>query len=324
MAFRCLCILSWATALVLASAGTSEGMLSCPKIAPASHWRDVSRPQRIPPGGALYYSFRLPGGSRVHVVVADMKSGRWALRPVVASATEPLAQIATAEGAQAAVNGGYFNLSDGVSASYVLVNGTEAANPHQNKALVENPRLAPFLETIFNRSEIRVVQGGASKPAIEIANHNTPPTAKILYSLQAGPRLLPTLTDKNEAFVRQESSGKDVDSIGAGRPAARTAFGITNDGYAVLVAVAGTAQEQGSPGITLASLAELMRNLGCTEAINLDGGSSTTMYVRAEANNPASAAPPAAATPAALGLVVCGKNPETRVKSALVLVGTPH
>lgn len=45
-----------------------------------------------------------------------------------------------------------------------------------------------------------------------------------------------------------------------------------------------------------------MKGLGCTEAINLDGGASTTMFAGTT--------------------TVCGKKPETRVKSILLLEQT--
>ena len=38
-------------------------------------------------------------------------------------------------------------------------------------------------------------------------------------------------------------------------------------------------RKEGSTGVTLKELANIMKDLGCYEAINLDGGSSTVMYV---------------------------------------------
>ena len=55
----------------------------------------------------------------------------------------------------------------------------------------------------------------------------------------------------------------------------RTALGAAQDGKLVLVTVDG--QQSISAGMTLAQLAEVMLSEGCIEAINLDGGDSTTM-----------------------------------------------
>jgi len=83
----------------------------------------------------------------------------------------------------------------------------------------------------------------------------------------------------------------------------RTAVGITADGRLLWVAVDGR-QAPYSDGMSLAELADLMERLGARDAINLDGGGSTTMVVRgAVVNRPSDAA---------------GERP---VGNALVLVG---
>ena len=57
--------------------------------------------------------------------------------------------------------------------------------------------------------------------------------------------------------------------------APRTAVGITEKGEIVLYTIDGR-QSGYSYGLKLSSLAERMKELGCTDAINLDGGGSTT------------------------------------------------
>jgi hypothetical protein len=70
----------------------------------------------------------------------------------------------------------------------------------------------------------------------------------------------------------------------------RTALGWRADGWFVLVTVDGR-QPQRSVGMTIPELAALLRELGCVEAINLDGGGSTTMVVKNKiVNSPSDAA----------------------------------
>ncbi len=57
--------------------------------------------------------------------------------------------------------------------------------------------------------------------------------------------------------------------------AARTALGIRADGTVVLYTVDGASST--SAGVTLATLAQRMLELGCVSAVNLDGGGSTTL-----------------------------------------------
>jgi exopolysaccharide biosynthesis protein len=58
----------------------------------------------------------------------------------------------------------------------------------------------------------------------------------------------------------------------------RTAVGIRPDGTILLFTVDGRIKE--SAGMNLDELTKTLLWLGCTEAINLDGGGSTTLYVR--------------------------------------------
>ena len=70
----------------------------------------------------------------------------------------------------------------------------------------------------------------------------------------------------------------------------RTAAGVRKDGRLALVTVDGR-QPALSVGMTIAELSALMLELGCDEAINLDGGGSTTMVVNAKVvNSPSDAA----------------------------------
>jgi hypothetical protein len=59
---------------------------------------------------------------------------------------------------------------------------------------------------------------------------------------------------------------------------ARSAIGHTADGKVVLLAVEGN-NPDGGAGLNLQELAQLMKDMGCTGALNLDGGGSTFMVV---------------------------------------------
>lgn len=66
----------------------------------------------------------------------------------------------------------------------------------------------------------------------------------------------------------------------------RTALGMISANHWVFVAVDGRSSGY-SKGVTLPELAQIMKDLGATEAYNLDGGGSTTMYFNgALVNNP--------------------------------------
>jgi len=65
--------------------------------------------------------------------------------------------------------------------------------------------------------------------------------------------------------------------------APRSAIGVRNDGSVVVAVVDGRADLPHSVGATLAELAVIMKGLGCRDAMNMDGGGSSVMFV----NDPA-------------------------------------
>lgn len=64
----------------------------------------------------------------------------------------------------------------------------------------------------------------------------------------------------------------------------RTALGMRADGTLVLVTVDGR-QPKKSVGLTIPELIALLQEFGCVDAINLDGGGSTTMVIRGKVVN---------------------------------------
>lgn len=309
----CLSILAYSGNVVSARAAQSQTVIPS--------WRELASPHHLwPADGAFYYSLSTGNGTKVHLVVIDTKSDNWLIKPGFGAKSTTTLQAAESGGASAAINGGYFNLSDGMSTSYVVIDGQLVADPLKNKALMDNPKLKPFVSNILNRSELRCLVDSKHEKIWQIARHNDPIPAgfSLLHSLQAGPRLLPELTSKEEAFVRTDSDGKEVDGISSEKAAARTAIGLTADGYMMLICAAAAKQDPESHGLTLAELAALLKDLGCCEAINFDGGSSTTMFIRRadRASQGAKELPS--------GQVVCGRTPLTLVRSTLLLERKTH
>jgi exopolysaccharide biosynthesis protein len=97
------------------------------------------------------------------------------------------------------------------------------------------------------------------------------------FVLGAGPHLL----HRGEQLAGEKESFPDG-FYGQRHP--RTALGVKADGTIVLATVDGR-QPKTSLGMSIPELAALMAALGCVEAINLDGGGSTTMAVRGRVVN---------------------------------------
>ncbi len=282
--------------------------------------------------GILYKRTRTASGVVVHVVRVDTKAGAARVRPYISDSTEQTSAMASRLNAVVAVNGGYFNLSDGESASYVYLDGKQMCEPKHNAALVNNPGLRPFLPKIFNRSEIRFMKDRHDQDLTRIQAHEDalPRGFRLVDSLQAGPQLLPRLTAREEAFVRSNGNGKHADSIGTYLKAARTACGITEAGEIVIACVEGRRTKEFSEGLSLPDLADFMRRMGCLSAMNFDGGSSTTMVVKPPngdtsffATMPAGTVNASPAQGSSGLLTVFSAAPERRVKSILYVVPGP-
>jgi exopolysaccharide biosynthesis protein len=238
-----------------------------PKVqpSPATTIRYIER--SLPQG--IAYILLIPANSSFVVTGA--------LSPTVNTVEE----FAQKHQATAIFNAGFFDPANQKSTSHVVVAGRQIADPKDNERLVNNPQLKPYLNLIFNRSEFRrYLCGKITRYAIAVHNESPPTDCRIIDAIGAGPQLLPQLTSVQEGFV---DKAKGRDALGSEQPNARTAVGITRDGSVILVMVAQKPSQPKNSGISLVQLAQLMKTLGALEAMNLDGGSSSSLYYNGKA-----------------------------------------
>ena len=93
----------------------------------------------------------------------------------------------------------------------------------------------------------------------------------------------PYLIKDGEVYI--DVTAQKLTSITGKNP--RTAIGYTSEGNIIIITADG--REKASVGLTLGELARYMKQLGCINAMNLDGGSSTVMYGGGEVLNSPSA-----------------------------------
>lgn len=239
-----------------------------------------SRPQDE---GISYETLTLPK-SVVHVVRIPAQSPVL-IRPAIApEGLEKLDILAQEGGAIAAINGGFFDPNNQLTTSYVTIDGQVVLNPRENRGLMENPNVAIYIDRILNRSEFRRYQcnppAGESRDqhvnyAITPHDQLTPFHCELVDALGAGPALLPQLRGEDEAFV-DVINGRDA--LGSNTPNARSAIGLTPDGTVVLVMAAQRADVSDRSGLSLVELADVMASLDVAQALNLDGGSSSSLH----------------------------------------------
>jgi len=150
-------------------------------------------------------------------------------------------------GAIAAINGSYFDMSTLFPSTYVRDNGDlEGKNEAGDGAIC------------IRKNNVAIVLPDTTDYD---ANFNG-------YSdvLASGPMLI-----KNGVLIDWPDDGFITDR----HP--RTAFG-TGNGYCYMIVADGRSAGNGE-GLSIPELAEVCRQLGCTDAINLDGGGSSALWV---------------------------------------------
>jgi exopolysaccharide biosynthesis protein len=171
-------------------------------------------------------------------------------------------------------------------ASYVLVYtpewGTQAPTPPQGgKAIAVSGGL--IVESDKIPQDGFVVVGPAAEldkigNKAELSLKISPGWEDVRHIISGGPYLV----KDSEVFV--DMTAQKLNAISGRNP--RSAIGYTAEGNLVLVAVDG--REGSSVGMTLMELGAFMKSIGCVNAMNLDGGGSTVMYVNgAVVNSPA-------------------------------------
>lgn len=234
-------------------------------------------PVSSPTATLTYQVHHLPR-STVHVLHVPANAA-WRVVPALASGVDTLENFAEANQAVAVINGGFFDPVNQKTTSYVILNGEAIADPTENERLVNNPEMIPYLDRILDRSEFRQYQCGQTiRYSVALHHESAPADCQLFSALGAGPQLLPELRLVEEGFAEIVNGEWIRDALGSTQPNARTAVGITAAGEVLLVMAAQLPEMPSNSGLSLPQLAEFMQTIGAETAINLDGGSSSTLY----------------------------------------------
>jgi len=173
--------------------------------------------------------------------------------------TETTSTIAESVGATLAINGDFYGVQ---SEGYVIRNGellrsTMKSSDQEDLVIYEDGTMDTIQEGDITAEEL--VANGA---------YNV---------LNFGPGLV------EDGEISVASTDEEDNARTLVNP--RTAIGEISENHYVFVVVDG--RTDASTGVSLSELATFMQSLGCTEAYNLDGGGSSTIYYNGEVlNNP--------------------------------------
>ncbi|MFO7946206.1 MAG: phosphodiester glycosidase family protein [Armatimonadota bacterium] len=154
----------------------------------------------------------------------------------------------------------------------LVVSGGVVQKIHSNSEKTEIPEDGFVLSGLDRRAEslTRVHQGQGVRLDLKC----DPQWPEMVSAVGAGPRLL---VDGKEALSMYDERFRSDITRGT-RP--RTAAGVDKDGHLVLLVA-----EDTKGGLTLSELASVMKKFGCVDAMNLDGGGSSTFVIDGQLMN---------------------------------------
>jgi exopolysaccharide biosynthesis protein len=187
-------------------------------------------------------------GQVIQSALADSTYGK--------NVTEPTSVMAESVHAILATNGDYYGARPN---GYVIRNGellrsTKASDDQEDLVLWANGAMSVIAEGDFSAQELH------DKGALQV--------------LSFGPGLV----------IDSKISVTAIDEVAKAKASnPRTAIGYIGKGHYILVVSDGRTRQ--SEGLSLLELADFMKKHGSTEAYNLDGGGSSTMYYKGKIVN---------------------------------------
>ncbi|MBS1923683.1 MAG: phosphodiester glycosidase family protein [Bacteroidetes bacterium] len=177
------------------------------------------------------------------------------------SLLETVSSFGKKNNAIAGVNGNFFNTHIGGSVCYLKIDDSVINRTHQE---LNGTLYLPWLDTAalaMKGNQVKII----TRPAEGwLQNQYDFPTI-----ISAGPLLL-----WNKKIIQQQAHRFNTARH------CRTGIGLTKDHRLLIIAVDGQTKE--AAGFTNTEFAKLFKTLKCVNAINLDGGGSTTMWVNGE------------------------------------------
>lgn len=210
----------------------------------------------------------------IHVLTVDPKEH--AIQPARAlKGLEPVLHIAKRNGAVAAINGGFFQ-ENGRPAGILKINNVWYGTPYKPRGAIGwtlngQKVLMDRVLTNYHFNNLPKNTQFEAFPATTPSS-TTAEQWKAVENIVGGSPLLMV----DGILINDYSPEKSPESFHAKHP--RTAVGIKRTGEWVFVVVDGHIHGF-LGGMTTRELARLMLHLGCYQALNLDGGGSSTMVL---------------------------------------------
>lgn len=168
--------------------------------------------------------------------------------------------------AVAAINGTFFDMDKGNPVCFLKIDTTIVGYNVPSKKDTVNRKYYQSGTIVLNNGKMNLIPSQPSRvweERLDFANMMT-----------AGPLLI----------HKGQSLEMRMDRTFVTARHNRTAIGLKKDGTLVMLVVDGRFKDK-CEGLSLPELIQVMRWMGCTEAINLDGGGSSTLYINGYGSN---------------------------------------
>ncbi|MFY0698480.1 MAG: phosphodiester glycosidase family protein [Balneola sp.] len=257
-------------------------------------WTEKTPSVDLPSGVKFYEGVRENPKFKAWYLEVDLNVSEIALVPYLAKdGTETITNFSSRENTFATINGGYF----GGSISYSTLINPGQVLAQNISSLTRNSKGYPVIRSMFGIKEDRSMSvdwiyhfGGNlenlykfEEPLPYTSSSDNPlPAPQKADGMQYSDAYMgvgggPILVKGDSVHVSYNEEIFWGSGVGKDDADPRTAVGYTNDGKAILMVVDG--RQSASLGVSLPELAQIMIDLGATEAINLDGGGSSQMAI---------------------------------------------
>jgi len=255
-------------------------------------WTEITSNYTLPTGIKVFSGERVSPVLKIFYIDVDMNNPDLVIHPYISS-NKTINNFVPFVGAYAGINGGFF----GGSSSFSAVVYPYEVKAQNVAAVTRNSQSYPVIRSFFGMKFDRtfdvewiyhygnivsnIYRFDAPMPYTNNQTTPFPPPLQAngnqYQNLLVGIGGAPTLVKNGQVNVTYNEEIMWGSGVGLDNGDPRTAVGYTADNHVIMIVADG--RQAASQGVGLPELAQIMINLGCVEAMNLDGGGSTQMAV---------------------------------------------
>jgi hypothetical protein len=269
-------------------------------------WTNKTSNYNLPSGIEIYEGSRQSPLLKIYYVDADLNNPDLCIRPYISSTNYSVDNFNDIVGAYASVNGGFF----GGNVSYSTVVYPSEVKAANVSSVSRNSKTYPVIRSMFSMKTDRTFSvdwiyhfGNTiediykfSSPLPYTNNDLNPQPVPLksngekLNNLLSGIGGAPVLIKDGKINISYNEEIMWGSGVGYDNRDPRTAVGYKSNKHVIMLVADGRGST--SEGVSLIELAQIMNDIGCYEAINLDGGGSTQLAIgKSYVNSPAGIRP---------------------------------